>query len=184
MRLLGVALIWAVIAGALGLFLVMRDRPVQPATVQEVAVHVAPQQESNATGYATGYAAGYALEITPTFSPAPDPYALADDPVSRSGLVVSLNGHVLYTYDGGGAFPGSIVLQPAPGLGPGVTEYLVEAAPPLGEEGMPQQQAVRMRLLRHGTAVAEQTLWSEPGGVVRGTFRVEPATPEEDAHGG
>lgn len=176
MRLLGVALIWAVIAGALGLFLVMRDRPVQPEIVLEETVHVAPQQESNATGYA--------LEITPTFTPAPDPYALPDDPVSRSGLVVSLNGHVLYTYDGGGAFPGSIVLQPAPGLGPGVTEYLVEAAPPLGEEGMPQQQAVRMRLLRHGTAVAEQTLWSEPGGVVRGTFRVEPATPEEDAHGG
>lgn len=176
MRLLGVVLVWAVIAGALGLFLVMRNHPVQPAIVQEETVHAAQQQAFNATGYA--------LEITPTFAPAPDPYALPDDPVSKSGLVVSQNGHVLYTYDGDGAFPGSIVLQPAPGLGRGVTEYLVEAAPPLGMEGMPQQQAVRMRLLRNGMAVAEQTLWAEPGGVVRGTFRVEPAMPEEDAHGG
>lgn len=174
MRLLGVILVWAAILCALGVFLMGRERPAQTTT---------PSAVESKSEQAAFDATGYALEITPTFTPAPDPFALPGDPLASSGLVLSKNGRILYRYGNDKLQDRAIVLDPAPGLEPGLVEYLVEASPRQSAHDAPQSRAVRVRLLHHGATLAGTTFWSEPGGLVRGVLRVEIGTPEEAAHG-
>ncbi|TVM16901.1 hypothetical protein DPQ33_10865 [Oceanidesulfovibrio indonesiensis] len=174
MRLLGVVLVWAAILCALGLFLMGRDRPART---------VAPAAVESGSGSAFD-SAGYTLEITPSFAPAPDSFALPGDPLARSGLVVSRNGHILYTYENGGEQGATIELHPAPGIEPGLVEYLVEASAVQDANGSPQSAALRVRLLHYGGTLAEKTFWSDPGGLIRGVLRVSIETPEGMDHGG
>ncbi|MFW5734629.1 MAG: hypothetical protein ACOCWR_06165, partial [Oceanidesulfovibrio sp.] len=75
--------------------------------------------------------------------------------------------------------------NPAPGIGPGTTEYLVEASTPRENSEGPRTHAVRVTLLRDGVVLAAQSFWSGPDGIIRGVFRVElEPSAGEATHGG
>ncbi len=147
-RLLAAALVSTLILGGLSLFIDRRD----------------PRADIDVTPRAARVAEGkFSLDVTLSFSPASDdPFALfTKNAEKKPTLVVQLNGHqVLATRD---AVPaGELITVPdVSGVGVGDNEILVEADPPL--EDANRSHAVRVRVLRDGQPIAEQTSWSEPG---------------------
>ena len=110
----------------------------------------------------------YALEITPTFSPEPDPFALQGDPDASATLVVRLGERELFRSER--ALPaGKTVSVPAvAGLVVGHNELYLQASPPLSEALM--DHAVRVRLLQGNREIFDQTLWGSSGAKVTGTI--------------
>jgi hypothetical protein len=54
----------------------------------------------------------------------------------------------------------------------GADAFAIELDEPTGEENVAVARAVRVRILRDGIPIAEQTLWSEPGQPVEGKVSV------------
>lgn len=154
MRFALTVLIWLIMVGGLGLYIQQRDRRLPqgvPAPVTE-----AVQGED------------YALEITPTFSPVPDPFALQIDPDASASLVVRLGERELFR--SGKALPAGriIALQPLAGLVAGQNELFLQASPPASEAL--QDHAVRVRLLQGARVIFDQTLWGVSGATVAGAI--------------
>jgi hypothetical protein len=115
----------------------------------------------------------YSLEITLSFDAGPDEFALSADD-QPSVLVKFRDSELLKLTD---RIPAGepIVIERVEGIvaGPGAAgrnEFYVAATP--AESGANVSRALRVRVLRDGEPVADQSLWSEPGWPVQGTVEL------------
>lgn len=168
MRIALTALIWLIMVGGLSLYIQQRDSRLPPA-IQVPITEAAPRED-------------YALEITPTFSPETDPFALQGDPSASASLVVRLGERELFR--GGKALPAgkTIAVKPLDGLLVGHNELYLQASPPASEALL--DHAVRVRLLQGARVVFDQTLWGASGATVAGTipFNLEKRAEAEHDH--
>ena len=154
MRFALVALIWLVMVGGLGLYIQQRDRRLPPPIRTPVA-EAMPMED-------------YALQITPAFSPVPDPFALQSDPAASASLVVRLGERELFRSGKALAAGRTITVQPVDGLVVGHNELYLQASPPTSEARM--DHAVRIRLLQGARVIFDQTLWGTSGAIVAGAI--------------
>ena len=154
MRLLVALCVWVVIVGGLALYMnVQETTHAGPAVVEQRA------------------AGTFTLEITPSFTAEPDPFALLlDEKIKPPALVVKLNGtEVVRKTDRVGAGK-PLRVEAIAGMVTGANEFYVEASPPADQIG--RASAVRVRVLRDDEPIAERTLWSEPGMRIATTFQL------------
>ena len=150
-----------------------------------VYIHLKAQWRPAAPSYEPPPAAGvYALEITPSFSPERDPFAQdVDDTQDAPAILrVSLGGRVLVA-EGGAIEAGKVIrVDAVEGIQVGKNHFLLVAAVP--DDKLTGSHAVRIRILRDGVQVADQTVWSEPGHPVSGevTLVVAPFDEVEESH--
>lgn len=165
-RLLAAAMVSALILGGLGLFIERRD----PRADADIAY----QADRAAEGQ-------FSLDVTLSFSPAAeDPFALVTKGAEKKpGVLVQLNGRqVLATSEPVPA--GELIAIPdVSGVVLGDNEILVEADPPLDDAN--RAHAVRVRVLRDGRPIAEQTSWSEPGTRLVARMRLNVPAPRQPA---
>ena len=154
MRIALTALIWLIMVGGLTLYIQQRDRRLPPA-IQIPTTEAASRDD-------------YSLEITPTFSPEPDPFALQGDPAASATLLVRLGERELFR--SGQTLPAgkTVSVHPVAGLVVGHNELYLQAIPPLSEALM--DHAVRVRLLQGNREVFDQTLWGLSGAKVAGAI--------------
>jgi hypothetical protein len=165
MRFFLTALIWLIMFGGLSLYIYQRDRhapePIQAPVRQAVAGE------------------DFTLEITPTFSPEADPFALQGNTEAGASLLVRTAEQVLFR--GEALEPGVPVrVNPVPGLIEGRNELYLQAQPPLGESS--RDHAVRVRLLQDSRVVVDETLWGRSGANVAGTMPFTLAEMAEEHH--
>jgi hypothetical protein len=131
---------------------------------------VRPQRASGVALQAERAAAGtFTVEVTLTFDAGPDEFAL--DSTLASSLLVQLRGQDLLRSSEPIAAGQQIKLDAVVGVVTGNNEFYVQATP---KDGTAQiARAIRVRILRNGTALADQTLWAEPGELVQGAIIVE-----------
>jgi hypothetical protein len=166
MRFVAVILIWVVLVGGLTLF-VNRER-------EGVAdVYVPPEQAAGV----------FWLDVTPTFSVTPDPFALQIDDNSPIALVIRLNNNEVLQVSEDLQKGRAIEVKPLDGLVVGDNEFFIKAQPATAE--MAHANALRLRLF-HGTELLmDETFWSEPMSPLVATHRVRVADPgdsREDDH--
>ncbi len=167
-RVILAATLSLVILGGMNLFMRHRERAAD--------TDVVAREATQAVGK-------FSLDVTLSFSPAAsDPFAVATDEAEKKpALLVQLNGReVLRVAD---AVPAGdlIAREDVSGIVEGENEVLVEADPPL--EDANRAHAVRVRVLRDGQPIAEQTSWSEPGArlIARMRLNVPPASSKSGA---
>jgi len=165
MRIALTALIWLLMVGGLSLYIQQRNLRL-PAEVRAPVTETAPMDD-------------YALEITPTFSPEPDPFALQGDTTAAATLLVRLGERELFRSEQSLPAGKTITVQPLPGLVVGRNELYLRASPPVREAHM--DHAVRVRLLQGTRELLDQTLWGLSGANVTGTI---PFTLEKGAEAG
>jgi len=157
LRLIAAAAISTIILGGLTLFMERRERLSGEGT--------AVAQTTAATGK-------FSVDLTLSFTAAAaDPFAVAAEVGGRQPVLkVQLNGQQLLSATT--APPAGELIQIADprGIVVGKNEFLVEADPPLDEAN--RAHAVRLRVLRDGAPIAEQTVWSEPGARLVARFEV------------
>lgn len=168
LRLIAAALLSLLILGGLSLFI--EKRAVESSTGVEL--------------YDAEAAAGtFSVDLTLSFSPAKsDPFAIALDPAEKKPiLTVTLNGRRLLSAKEAPPAGELITIDHVEGIVVGENELLVEADPPLEEAN--RAHAVRVRVLRDGQPIAQETAWSEPGTRLVARFRLNvPAERRAEAH--
>lgn len=164
MRFTLTALAWLLMLGGLSLYIHQRDLQ-KPAPLQ------APVQEGLS-------AREFTLEVTATFSPEADPFALQGDDTAAP-LVLRTATQELYR--AAALEPGVVVqINPVHGLLEGRNEIYVQAQPPVSEAG--RDHAVRVRLLQSSRVLVDQTLWGQGGASVSGTIPFTLKTHGEAPH--
>ncbi len=167
-RLIAAAVISSLILGGLGLFIEKRDRLSTADVVQ--------RRDQAAAGK-------FSVDVTLSFSPATsDPFAVATESAEKKPVaVVRLNGNDLLSIREAPPAGELISMENVAGVIIGENEFLVEADPPLSEAN--RAHAVRVRVLRDGQPIAEQTSWSEPGTRLVARFRLNvPAAKPAQVH--
>ena len=176
MRIVSVLLLWVIALGSLHAYM----KSIEPPLSRTVALSgatggaVAPAQEGAAES-SPEYAAagGYSIEATATCEVEPDPFALATDGSEAPAALRVQEGDRKILTMTGGVEPGAPVLA---GLGPDwgdrEREFFAEANMPLDFAG--RSCALRLRLLRDSAPLTEETLWTDGGNRIAGTFRVSP----------
>jgi hypothetical protein len=109
------------------------------------------------------------VELTLTFDAGPDAFAL--DPTSAAALLVQLRGHDVLRRTDRIAAGTHVVVKSVAGIVVGANEFYVQATPQ--DTTSPVARALRVRVLRNGNPLSQQTLWSEPGDVIQGAIVVE-----------
>lgn len=107
----------------------------------------------------------FSIDLTLTFDAAVDDFAL--EPVSA---VVQLLGKDLLRSKEPHSAGTPILLEDIDGVVEGTNTFFVKVAP--AENDFASQRAVRLRVLRDGRPVVDQTLWSARGDVVEGIVEV------------
>jgi hypothetical protein len=146
-----------IVAGAIlgGLQLYMRTRP-QPAGRQAgVAEHMAEGH--------------FSVELTLTFDAGPDAFAV--DLADAAALLVRLRGREILRRSEAIAAGQQLRVDDVAGVVSGHNEFYVQATPRDAVAAV--SRAVRVRILRDGHPIADQTLWAEPGEVVQGAIVVD-----------
>jgi len=166
MRFILTALIWVLMLGGLSLYIYQRDRHA-PVPVQAPVTHEVSSLD-------------FILEITPTFSPEADPFALQGDTGDTTSLVVRTAHRELFRAEGGLERGVPVRVQPVRGLVEGRNELYLQAQPPFGEAH--RDHAVRVRLLQGDRVVVDETIWGFSGASVAGTIPFTLTTTAEDAH--
>jgi hypothetical protein len=166
MRFALTALIWLLILGGLSLYIFQRDRRSQ-APIQAPVMHEAAGQN-------------FILEITPTFSPEPDPFALQGEAGDSPSLVVRTSQQELFRAEADLERGVPVQVQPVQGLVEGRNELYLQGTPPLSEAH--RDHAVRVRLLKDNMVVADETIWGHGGAGVAGTISFTLTPMAEDAH--
>lgn len=111
----------------------------------------------------------YSVDLTLSFDAGPDEFSLDVD--DAPSLIVQLNGEeVLKRTDTVSASDSPVVLENVSGVVVGTNEFYLQASP--SELGI-ISTCIRVRVLRDGAMVAEDTLWSEPGEAIQGVVRME-----------
>lgn len=162
-RILLVIVIWIVFVGGLAVY--MRHREASAVGGPKTIVLKAA-------------AGNYTLEVTPTFSAAPDPFALqVDEAKPAAALVVRLDTTELLRLSDTVEKGKTLRVEKIQGLVEGENEIFLQASPPTGEG----RSFVQLRLLRDETPVAEEVFWSEGGLQVTGSLRytIRPDTSED-----
>ena len=109
------------------------------------------------------------IELTLTFDAGPDAFAL--DVTDAPTLLVQLRGKDVLRRTDPILAGAQLRVEAVSGLVTGINEFFVQATPQ--DTAAPVARAVRVRILRNGYPMAEQTLWSEPGELVQGVVVVE-----------
>jgi hypothetical protein len=119
----------------------------------------------------------YSGEITLTFTAEADSFAL-----DATSLLLKQQSHVLLKRDGRVPAGEPIVIENLTTVTEGLNEFYLECMPL--DDGQAISRAVRLQIFRDGEAVADQTFWSPPGQIPRGTLKlmVPPAKPTEAPH--
>ena len=161
-------LIWVVLVGGLTTYMHVRQRS-NPAGTFEV---------HEASG-------AFAVEVTHTFDAEPDPFALQiDTQTGAPALLLRVNGAEVLRRTERVERGIPVRVEPVSALIQGHNEIYIEANPPLDQAE--RSMAVRIRILRDGQPVADQSFWSESGSKIAAAFPVEivPAkAPEAQPHG-
>ena len=168
MRFLLTILIWVLFVGGLWAYTWHRDAGF-PAGPHE-------------TGPVETLAGEFSLEITPTFSIEPDPFALQSESREAASLELSLNGRAIETAPETLSRGKTIQIHGLSGLQTGFNEIYVKASPPVTENML--AHGVRITVLDQGIALVDQTVWGGRGALVSGTvsFKLESATKEDHDH--
>jgi hypothetical protein len=121
----------------------------------------------------------YSLEVTPSFSAAKDPFALdVGDVADGSAILVVKLGKQTLLAKSDTVEAGSVIhVESVAGIQVGKNQFHLSVAVP--ENQLTVSHAVRIRILRDGVQVADQTLWSELGQPVSGEVTLDVAPPEE-----
>lgn len=144
-----------VVLGGLRWYMQVRDR---------FRVHDISSGESVAAGV-------FSVELTLTFNAGPDPFGLDRD--NATAVEVMFRGQPLLRETGTVEAGTPLVVSPVQGVVEGPNEFFVSATPLDENTGL--AHALRVRILRDGVPIAEQTLWSAPGQPVRGPVAVSVA---------
>ena len=126
----------------------------------------------------------YSIEVTPSFSTQRDPFALdlgeAED--APATLKVSLGERIVLRQTGAIEAGETLRAEPVDGIRIGKNQLHLSVAVP--EDKLTGSHAVRLRILRDGVQVADETVWSEPGQPVSGevTLEVAPFEQVEEPH--
>lgn len=173
MRPVYAVLVWVVILGGLWVYTEARDYFDRPSSNAE-PILPAPGK--------------YELELTPTFDAITSVDEFSVDLTPRPTLLATLNGREIIRFTdkapAGVAKTFSWDTNKVPmNIGPNGV-YLELAAPPAEAE---VRRGVRVQVLRDGESIADQMLWSQPGGPVLGRIVLDvPEKPgakdEEHAH--
>ncbi|MGB3222572.1 MAG: hypothetical protein WBB23_07205 [Desulforhopalus sp.] len=166
MRFVLTALIWLLLLGGLSLYIFQRDRRTQ-APIQAPVMQEASGQN-------------FILEITPTFSPQPDPFALQGEAGDSPSLVVRTSRQELFRAEADLERGVPVQVQPVHGLVEGRNELYLQGTPPLSEAH--RDHAVRVRLLQDSRVVTDQTIWGGGGTGVAGTISFTLTPMAENAH--
>lgn len=152
-RILFSLVVWAALAG--GLWLYMKQRDARPVESPRGRAAVAATDE-------------FALELTPTFTPVPDPFALAGDGENAGALSARLRGRDLVGLEAAGAAGAGapVRVDKLPGVVRGMNEIAVAASPP--NEDVSRRNFLQARVFRNGVPVAERTFWADAGARVEG----------------
>ncbi|GAB6095290.1 hypothetical protein JCM14469_15420 [Desulfatiferula olefinivorans] len=165
MRLIGVALLWVMIIGGLAFYMTARDDGTSPVHT-EAAI--------------PGEAASFFIDLTLTFAPAPDPFALNDPKqADPSGLVLAIDGRVLPPLTETPEPGRPVRIGPLTGEAGEVCELFVSAAPPLAPPG--RHDAARIRILKNDRILCEDTFWAGSGRAITGTLQFS-VTEDDHAH--
>ena len=124
----------------------------------------------------------FALEITLSFDAGPDEFALSA--VDQPSVLVKFRDSELLRLTDRVPAGKPIVVEPIEGIiagtGPaGRNEFYVEATPV--DDGAQLSRAMRVRILRDGQPVADESRWSEPGWPVQGTVELHVAADHSNA---
>lgn len=165
MRFALVAVIWLVFVGGMWGYVQQRDarQPDGP-----VAAPVHDTLDVSVT-----------LEITPTFSSEKDPFALDTGDGDQGALVVTVNG-VSVPVDAALERGMTLVRDNVTGLNRGFNELYISAPPAASETLL--TNGIRVRVLRQGAVIEDQTLWGEKGAVISGTIGFDLAEQKGDDH--
>jgi len=152
MRPLLAALILGTLLGGLKLYMTVRPSR---------AVSASTKPETTAAGR-------FALDVTLSFAAGPDPFALESD--NAPSLLVLHRGQEIIRENTVLA-PGTIVRrEDLASVAIGANEFFLRATPQ--DMNSLAARAVRLRVYRDGNPIAQETLWSEPGGAVEGAIVV------------
>jgi hypothetical protein len=128
-----------------------------------------PQARREAARAEVQAAGQFAVEITLTFDAGPDEFAL--DVSDAPSLFVQLRGHDLLRRSDPIEAGSQINVESVDGIVVGANEFFVQATPQDTTANV--ARAVRVRILRDGQPLADDTLWAEPGDVVQGAVVVD-----------
>lgn len=118
----------------------------------------------------------FSVEITLTFDAQADAFSL--DPVS---LVLKRQSDILLQRDDLVPAGEPLIVEDVPQVVAGINEFYFECVPK--SDGQHLARAVRLRVLRDGVPVADETLWAAAGQVPRGVIRLDvPPDVSEGAH--
>lgn len=166
-RFILVISVWIVFVGGLGLYMYQRNASTGKSIV--------PIEFKAAERV-------YTVEITPTFTAEPDPFALQTDEDELAALVLKLGDMELLSGIEQAEKGKTITVENVKGLVIGSNELYLEASPPIDQSD--SSHAVRLRLLEDNIPIAEKTFWSENGSKVTGVlhFELKPHTDEDEHH--
>ena len=106
-----------------------------------------------------------------TFAAGPDPFALDLD--NAPSLLVTFRGRELLRITEEIPAGEPVRIEDVEGVVAGANEFFVAASPTSTDAAV--ARAIRVRILRDGATVAEQSLWSDPGESVDGIVVVDVA---------
>ncbi len=156
-RILLAGLSWFLFVGGLHLYMARRDAA------------LTAQQQAIALAFSRGH---HTIEITPTFTAEPNPFALRlDESPTPAALLVRLNDKELLRLTDRVAGGRPVMIEEVKGLVLGANEIFIEASPPDTKANV--NHAVRVRVFRDDVPVSDTTLWSEGGSAVSGVVRFE-----------
>jgi hypothetical protein len=153
MRPLLALIIVVTILGSLQLY--VQHRPAPPVAAELIREQVARGD--------------FSVEITLTFDAGPDAFAI--DPATAPSLVLLLRGQEILRRQDTIAAGQPLIVQDVQGLVSGGNEFYLSATPADTQSSL--ARAARVRILRSGTPLADETLWSEPSETVQGTIVVQ-----------
>jgi hypothetical protein len=136
---------------------------------EELRQRTAQGQEAHHVEIAAGK---FSVEVTLTFD-AGGASAFALEPTEETSLLVLFQGRELIRSKEPVAAGAAVRVEDIQGIASGKNEFYLEAHP--SDQAPPIAHAVRVRVLRDGHPIADETLWSEPGLPVRGTVRLDAA---------
>lgn len=116
----------------------------------------------------TRAAGRFDVEITLTFDAGPDEYAL--DLANAPSLVLELAGVQLLARTEAIVAGETVVVTQIEGIAAGANEFYVRATPQ--NTNLAIANAIRVRILRDGIPISEESLWSAPGAPTEGLIRL------------
>lgn len=145
-------LVVVTILGGMQAYMTYRPRPQAASAVI---------QETSARG-------SFSVEVTPSFDAGPDQFALELD--DAPSLIVQFRGKEILSHRDAIDAGTAVTVDDVSGLVVGGNEFFVRATPAtLNDISL----AIRIRILRDGSPLADQTLWSEPGEAPQGTVVID-----------